>query len=107
MTAARAAGRLFGAQRAAVFALAPAQRAAVVAVAASGGLFAAAALVRVTIAKHAAQFPALLAARRRLGGSRGDRGAEIAAGLRNDPGAKLCAEIFRLDFLDGALRKRT
>jgi hypothetical protein len=103
MAAARAAGRLFGA----LVALAFAQRAAVVAAAASGGLFAGAALVRVTIAKHAAQFPALLAARRRLGGSRGDRGAEIAAGLRSDPGAKLCAEIFRLNFLDGALRKRT
>jgi len=57
MAAARTAGRLFGA-------LAPAQWAALVAVAASEGMFAAAALVRaVAIAKHTAQFPAFLSAR--------------------------------------------
>src|SRR5260370_10210421 len=102
MAAARTAGRLFGA----LIALTFAQWAPVVAIAASGGLFAAAALVR-AIAKHTAQFPALLAATRRFGRPRGDRGAEIATGLRNDPGAKLRAKIFCFDFLDGALRKRT
>ena len=104
MAAARAPGRLFRA----LVALAPAQWAAVVAIAASGGLFAAAAVVRtVAIAKQAAQFPALLSATRRFGRARGDRGAEIATGLGDDPGAKLRAEIFRLDFLDGAFCKRT
>src|SRR5215470_13476592 len=58
------------------------------------------------IAKHAAQFPALLSATRYLSRPRGDRPAEIAAGLGDDSGAKLLAEIFCLDFLDGALRKR-
>src|SRR5258707_1132221 len=100
----RAPGRLFRA----FVALAPAQWAGVVAVAAGGGRFAAAALVRtVAIAKHAAQFPALLSATRRFGRPRGDRGAEIATGLRNDPGAKLRANIFCFDFLDGAFCKRT
>jgi len=102
IAAARTAGRLFGT----LVALAPAQWPAVVAVAAGGGRFAAAALGR-AVAKHAAQFPALLAATRRFGRPRGDRGAEIATGLRNDPGTKLRAKIFCFDFLDSALRKRT
>ena len=102
MATAWAAGRLFGA----LVALAAgfAERPAVVAVALSGSTLAGRTVARsVAVAQRTTFLAALLPAGRRFGRPLGDRPGEIAAGLRDDAGAELGAQIFCLDLLDGAL----